>query len=219
MDFEGFPYPQDQQVTYSFHYYPQVWNPNIMDKELDKHERKDMLSKSLSKMTVIRDKYNRPLWCGEFGCVFGEVDPAFEIEFIKDTIDLFEQEEISWALWSYKDSKSMGIVYPADNTPWFSFISEIRSMWNLPDEMKAAEKVLVQTAQNLLLPINNDQKYILQFRLRAIFQEIYSEQILKPQLKKIQVEETTKLADSFLFHNCNKRDDLSELIKSYTNSI
>ncbi len=44
------------------------------------------------------------IWCAEFGCYQRTIDPADRCRFIKDLREVFEQNGIGWAYWSYNET-------------------------------------------------------------------------------------------------------------------
>ena len=218
MDFSGFPKSADPQVALSFHFYPHVWNKDIEDINCDRKTRKKALKSALDPMVKARDEYGGPLWCGEFGWIFEPGKADFYAGMLEDTLGLFEANNISWTVWSYKDSRAMGLVFPKPGTAWIELTGKIRSKWSMDIETQQAYTSLRKIAAMYFQPLENKLEYELQFRLRAMFQEIYISQILRPELNKLEKGSLEELADSFLFKNCETQREIESLIKRYTQS-
>jgi len=216
MDFSMLETPEDPQVAFEFHYYPTVWNPDALSEGMPAAERTRIFESSFNEMVSLRRRFHRPLWCGELGCVITGSDPEFICGLDREMLQLCEKNDVSWTLWSYKDSQYMGIVYPDDDTPWIRFTNKIRAGWKLPREMEAANKSLELMGERYFETIDEDLKYRLQFRLRTLFQTIYTEQILKPELKKLTPEELLRLPESFRFGNCSRFKIMEDMLRELT---
>ncbi|WP_018247627.1 hypothetical protein [Orenia marismortui] len=109
----------------------------------------------------------------------------------------------------------MGLVYPKDDTSWMRLVDSCS--WNLWSEKEQASKTFkFLEEEGYIEPISEKMQFELDFRLRAMLQEIYVEQKLKPLLKDIPWEEISYYTDSFLWDNCNYYDEIANLIRCYT---
>lgn len=206
----------DPQVAYEFHFYPFVKDPAVLTHEMSRERRKEIFAEEFHHLLQIREKYKRPLWCGELGLVFEKEDILFQMEIIEDMLDLCEQNDVSWALWLYKDANVMGIVYPKLETPWRQLTEEIKLVWNQHKEQEKGEALVDYMAETYFKPISKEERYPLQFRMRTIMQAICVEQNLKPYLQKRSWEEMSRLPESFRWENCEHWSELEELIEKYT---
>ena len=216
MDFSMLEKSGDPQTAYEFHYYPTVWNPDALSESMPSAERTRIFTESFNEMLEIRERFRRPLWCGELGCTIAGGDPGFIFGLDYEMLTLCEKNGVSWTLWSYKDSQCMGLAYPEDLTPWVAFTNKIRAKWSLPSEMETANSALDKLGGMYFEEIGPDLKYRLQFRLRTLFHTLYVEQILKPELKKLRYDELRKLPESFLFGNCGTWKAMEEMLKRLT---
>lgn len=55
------------------------------------------------------------IWCAEFGCYQRTVDPAVRRRYIKDVREVFEENGIGWAYWSYNETLT---IMTADRQPF-----------------------------------------------------------------------------------------------------
>lgn len=207
---------EDPQVAYEFHFYPFVKEPAVLTHEMSRERRKKIFAEEFQQLLSIREKYKRPLWCGELGLVLEQEEIDFQMEIIEDMLDLCEQHEVSWALWLYKDANVMGIVYPKVETPWRQLTEEIKQVWNQHKEQEKGEALVDYMAETYFKPISKKERYPLQFRMRTIMQVICVEQNLKPYLQKRSWEEMSRLPESFRWENCEHWSELAELIEKYT---
>lgn len=206
----------DPQVAYEFHFYPFVDEPAVLTPEMDRARRKEIFAEAFGKLLAIRNKYRRPVWCGELGLVFEQEQIDFQMEIIEDMLDLCEANDVSWALWTYKDAATMGIVYPRADTPWRQLTDEIKLVWNQHQEQEKGEALVDYMAATYFKPISKEMRYPLQFRMRTLMQVICVEQNLKPFLQKRSWEETSQLPASFHWEQCEHWAELAGLIKRYT---
>lgn len=208
----------DPQVAYEFHFYPFVDEPAVLTPEMDRTRRREIFKDAFDQLVSIRDKYKRPLWCGELGLVFSQESIDFEMTIIEDMLDLCEESDVSWALWTYKDAATMGIVYPREDTPWRQLTGRIKQVWNQHQEQEKGEALVDYMAQTYFKPISKEERYPLQFRMRTIMQVICVEQNLKPFLRELPWEEAYRLPESFHWDQCEQWDELSAVIRKYTGS-
>lgn len=204
----------DPQVAYTFHFYPFVDNPDVLSPEMKRETRKRLIAETFGQLVSIREKYQKPVWCGEFGLDLNPDGIELQAEIIEDMLELCQQHDVSWALWAYKDAASMGIVFPNTDTPWRKLTAKIREGWNQHKEQEIGEALVDYMAETYFKPIDKQLQYKLQFRMRTIMQEICVEQHLKPYLQELAWEDAIQLPESFHFDRCSQWDQLSNLLRS-----
>ncbi|HDQ26092.1 MAG TPA: glycoside hydrolase family 5 protein [bacterium] len=74
----------------------------------DKHWDINELEKAIAPVLEFKEKYNVPVYCGEFGCVVLAA-PETRKRWTSDLISLFKKHSISFSYWSYKNM-DFGIV-------------------------------------------------------------------------------------------------------------
>lgn len=215
-EFDFLDKPVDPQVAYSCHFYPSVIDPTVLDESTEKTRRAEIYQEAFRPLVRIREKYHRPVWCGELGLEFNRENIRFQTQLIREMLDLCEQNNISWTLWAYKDAQCMGIVAPKSSTPWIRFTSKLKKKWDQSKEMELGEKAVDQICEKYLQPVEGNLRYRLQFRMRTLFHTICVEKYLKPALERTGWEEISRLPESFRFENCFVWDDMCRLVKSYT---
>jgi endoglucanase len=216
MDFSTLRCLEDANLALEFHYYPTVWNPQVMDPDFPEAKRQDILKETFAKQAAIREKFQRPIWCGELGCEFKKDNMAFMRGLDQSMLDLCEASHVSWTLWNYKDAQVMGLAVPKDDSPWMQWTAPIRQGWTQDKEKDCAQGVLHFLEQSGFSPISEDLNYQMQFRLRAAFQKIYCEQLLVPALQALSPEQRKALPTSFQFQNCQICKEIESLLRSYT---
>jgi len=218
MDFSMVKIPPDPQAAIEFHYYPTVWHPEALSKSMPPEKRTAIFTESFNEMLKLREQFDRPVWCGELGCVISRDDPDFTWELDREMLELCEKNCVSWTIWAYKDSQWMGLVYPDDGAPWIKLTNNIRKRWSIDGEMETANEILDLVGEKYFGKIDEELKYKLQFRLRTLLHVIYTEHILKPELRKLTAEQLLQMPGSFRFENCRRWKPLEDIIRGFTGS-
>jgi Endoglucanase len=213
MDFSGLKQFDDKQLALSFHYYPTVWHPDLLDKSMDRQIRKSKIADGLDFLFNIREDFDCPAFCGEYGYGADCGDFDFTMELLIDTMDLMEEREIDWLLWCYKDAHFMSMVSPKQTTDWMKLAHEINHEWTQDIEKEQAARILELIGQNWFSEITESEKYLLQFRLRACLYVLQQKHILLPKLKQITADEILKMPLDFSYENCEIYTELRDLMK------
>lgn len=71
-------------------------------KDIDKFWDKNEILKLLKPVLEFRNKHNVPVLCGEFGCII-RADKAVRGKWLKDVVDIFKENKISYTYWTYKN--------------------------------------------------------------------------------------------------------------------
>lgn len=70
-----------------------------------------------------QERIPRPVIAAEFGVVRTNPQPfPVQLAITRDLISIFEEKGWGWAMWCYKDLRSMGFVTPRADTPWRRFL-------------------------------------------------------------------------------------------------
>ncbi len=209
-DFSKLYLPRDPQIAYSFHFYPFYSIPSA-----DNISRKDIETALLPLINRIRKRFDRPLWCGETGIRFrdGNIDAVTKA--LEHTLDILEESNISWTIWAYKDVRTMGLLYPKDETPWMKLVKKI-DWFYLKDWEIAVEVNNLMHNQFGFSDIPSVLQTMLLFRFQGILKSLHLEQKVKPVLKTIPWEEIRDYPNSFHWDNCRHYPEIANLVKSYT---
>jgi hypothetical protein len=208
---------EDDNTALTFHYYPTVWEPELFSPAYDRTNRCRKFKEILDHIASIRETFHRPIFCGEAGYDIDKGNLSHTIELLEETLCLFNQSDISWTLWCYKDAQFMGMVYPKTESPWMRLVSQIHQKWTHYGEMEQADQ-LMNTIQNYseFSRASIDLKYYMQFRQRGILYHFQRECILEPLLKQYTDKEILELPSSFLFENCEYYPEYADLLKRMT---
>jgi hypothetical protein len=110
--------------VYSIHDYSLFGFPSSTEKYTSTKEQKERVKKDyLKKAEWMKDR-GLPIWNGEFGPVYArkqyDGDETEEINksryiLLKDQLEVYDEEQISWSIWLYKDIGFQGKLYaPSD---------------------------------------------------------------------------------------------------------
>ena len=105
----------------------------------------------------------------------------------------------------------MGMVIPGEDSPWMQLQKQIALLWNHHMEADRAEKTVEYLCNSGFSQATKADRYVLEFRQRALLYTLEEKYILKPLLQTYDVEQIMKLPDSFLFSNCEQYDSFSRL--------
>jgi hypothetical protein len=201
------------QEALSFHFYP--GQHVSMDQESG--ARKTAMREYIKRFTDIRDSTGMPLWCGETGSIFSRDRILAQKRLVQDCLDVFEEQGISWTIWSYKDAQSLGLVYPRTDSAWMEMAKHFRSTGGLGADRKIMTKIFDMLGKDHLDgPIPEPLRYKAGFRILALLNYLRVEQELKPFLKKTPWEKIRTWHDGLLFKNCSYWEEIADLVKQYT---
>jgi endoglucanase len=139
-DFTMFTQNLDENCAYTFHFYPFLQIKELINDGNLKSVIEKQLNSDIS-LKHIRTVLKKPLWCGETGHPHHQHETKFALDsFLK----LLEEQNISWALWPYKDNGAMGFVHLGKNSPWNKTMDELSGNWNFFDFFKEDSAVAIQ---------------------------------------------------------------------------
>jgi hypothetical protein len=212
-DFSIFNRLGGHQQAISFHFYPGQ-HVSVHDKP---DIRQQQMADRLQYYRELREQTGLPLWCGETGGLFPANRRTEGNELLAQCLNIFEQHQISWSIWAYKDAQSMSLVYPKSDTPWMEFANGLRPDWQ--SKKKRTENVtndLFNRLQEIFsYEINCKMKEKYSFRISSLLHELHMEYLVKPKLKSIPWNEMKFLPESFLWENCDYRYDMAALVKNH----
>ncbi len=213
--FELFDEPSDPQVTYAVHFYPFVLEDNILDPALEEARRIEIFEKIFYRQLKVRERFHRPIWCGESGYELLEGQQNFYSKLLRYNIGLCESNNLSWSLWTYKDARSMGIAVPKKDSLWIKMRRDIEKVWSHGWEQKVSMEIMREIGEKYFQPLEHALLYDLDFRMRSIMHRIAVEQILKPKLREIPWEAIWEYPKAFAFENCEFQDTIVQDIRKF----
>ncbi len=212
MDFSGLSLFDDPCLALGFHFYPGVWHPDILHAGPD---RSRLIGEELDSLLKSLECFDLPVLCGEFGYRkdSGNIDNTHDL--LSETLDLFSERSLSWTLWCYKDADFMSLVHPPEKSRWMQLYKNIGDKWSQDIEKEQADKILSFIQKKWFPSMNTDDKYLLQFRIRAVLYYLQKRYITENALKRIPADKITDHTDDFLFQNCIIDTVMQKIIKDH----
>ena len=207
---------QDEQTALMFHYYPTVWDPGLYDKDYAPEKRREVFEKVFTSLLEVRDRYERPVLCGEAGYETDWKDPEFTVMLLEETARLCRKYQVSFTLWSYKDARFMGMVYPKKNSPWMKLAAEFGRSWDHGEDAVRGEMAANHFCDRYFPEATKEERYMLSFRQRAILYSLQKKHLLEKVLKEHSAEELLALPESFRFENCEHFEGYEELLRKFS---
>lgn len=242
--FEGLEAPFADNLVYSSHNYTAAGfgpgpYPGIADANTARIESGSYWDKEKQEEvfyghqgTKFAEKYNVPLWVGEFGSVYNgpKNEVSDRLAAMDDQITIFEEFGAHWTTWTYKDVGVMGLVTLDPESEYMQRISSIVRMkhelntddwmiW-LPD---SKARVIIGDLANYMEKVIGSSTIDHSYNLAALSQTIltnYTGTLIQPIYAEIfkdaSEEQIDHIMQSFAFKNCNVNDGLLNIFKKHT---
>lgn len=210
-DFSLFRHLGGHQQAISFHFYPGQ-HVGLYD---DPETRKKEMESKLQYFLELREETGMPLWVGETGGFFPKDKMTEGVELIRECLDLFEQYDISWTIWTYKDARAMGLVFPNEETPWMVMGNEFRPKWQSRDRRSdtVADEVFAILENKFAYGLDEMARNKLSFRIAAILDDIHMDYLVKPKWRTIPWEEMRDYPQSFALENCQGWEEYARMLE------
>ncbi|KAF8882259.1 glycoside hydrolase family 5 protein [Infundibulicybe gibba] len=120
-------------TAYSIHDYSMFGFPSFSEEYVSSDEQRKRLKRSYEKKREWMDQRGLCVWNGEWGPVYarkqfeGEVTDqinAQRYKVLKDQLDIYNKDRLSWSIWLYKDIGFQGMVYVSTSTPYMQLFSK-----------------------------------------------------------------------------------------------
>jgi endoglucanase len=128
-DFTMFRENMDDNLAYTFHYYPFLQLPGALDSGDVTLKIEASLERDVT-LSHLTETLGRPIWCGETGHPLCE---TATVSSLPQFLDILEQRNISWALWPHKDARAWGLTFPTIDAPWMRFVEKTAQGWSFFD--------------------------------------------------------------------------------------
>ena len=218
MDFSRIIPPEDNNWAYTYHFYPAVWDEKLLDTSIGEDSRAAMFEKALHDILNSMGGYRGPLLCGEMGYELCRLKSDFGIRLTDTTIQAIEKCRSSWCLWCYKDARFMGLTYPREDSGWMRLVKDVRLNWDHHRASRLGLETVNAMEKQCSYSMTNEEKYSMQFVMRALSAHTDVKYILAPALDQIPSETRDMLPDDFSFCMCERNLGLEELLKSFCKS-
>jgi hypothetical protein len=202
-------------------------------------EHKAKLKRQFERKVLFMREKNVPIWNGEFGPVYAndKTDPEPEkvnnsrLEMLKEQLDIYHQDKVSWSIWLYKDIGYQGMVYLNPETPYMKLIAPFVAkkqklaldFWGVVDKegVKDVYEPFIAGLKNMVPEHIQNKKYphIWTFdrHVERVVRETLMSEYLGWEFAELfegkTKEELEALAESFSFENCVRRDELNQTLK------
>ena len=92
-------------------------------------------------------------------------------------------------------------------------VSEVKREWSQGIEKDQAGRILDYIARKDFVELTDEERYLLQFRLRAALYVLQKNHILVPKLRRISLEKMLFMAKDFSYESCEIYEEMKELFK------
>ncbi|KAJ7575971.1 glycoside hydrolase family 5 protein [Mycena floridula] len=244
-DFSKF--PQDvktrwgENVAYAIHDYSVYGFPKSKEKYEGTEEQKANMKATYLRKRKWMDDRELCVWNGEWGPVYARYDFDGEetddinrrrYAVLKDQLEIYRPDKLSWSIWLYKDIGFQGMVHVSESTPYMKLFKPfILKKYRLAvDAWGASDRAVRHIYEPIvqLVKESSDAKlyppiWSVDERVTRLSRTILlAEFLVKEWAEMFQgMNEATldELAKSFLFENCLKRDGLNEILTAHAAEV
>jgi len=202
-------------------------------------EQKTRLKKSFERKVAFMREQKVPIWNGEFGPVYADDRVDVEanktnnarFEMLKEQLNIYNEDQVSWSIWLYKDIGYQGMVYVNPDTPYRRLIDPFVAkkqklaldFWGVVNKegVKDVYDPFVQGLKKMIPEHLQKKKYPhiwdFQRHVERVVRETLMSEYLGWEFAELfegkSEEELEELAKSFAFENCIKRDGLNAILQ------
>ncbi|KAL4248208.1 glycosyl hydrolase 5 (cellulase A) family protein [Abortiporus biennis] len=244
-DFSGF--PDDAKTrwpnsAYAIHDYSVYGFPKSPEPYARTDEQKRRMHRSYEKKRAWMDERGLCVWNGEWGPVYARkqydgdaTDEMNERRYnvLKDQLDMYDKDRLSWSIWLYKDIGFQGMVYVSPDTPYIQlFSSFLQRKYRLAVDSWGADDKSVKYAYDPIVQLikeavpNEEDRKLYPFPVWGVEERVtrlarcmlVSEFMVMEwadHFKSYDEKQLDELAQSFKFENCLKRDGLNKVLTDY----
>ncbi|TFK30304.1 endoglucanase family 5 glycoside hydrolase [Coprinopsis marcescibilis] len=247
-DFTKFPEDAGRRwrnTAYAIHDYAVYGFPSSPEPYEGSEAQKERLVKTYKRKREWMDQRGLCVWNGEWGPVYArkeyDGDKTEDInerryEVLKDQLEIYEKDRLSWSIWLYKDIGFQGMVYVSPDTPYRKKFQEFLAKkhrlaadaWGKDDThvkhiyspivSLIEESVKDKSHLKLYPPLWTVPERVTRLSRTMLVAEFLVKEwadLLKG-LDEVQLEE---LAKSFAFENCLKRDGLNDVLTAHAERV
>ncbi|CAK5284141.1 unnamed protein product [Mycena citricolor] len=232
-------------TAYSIHDYSVFGFPASPEQYVGNDQQLHRLKRSYEKKREWMDQRGLCVWNGEWGPVYArkqyegqetERINAERIQVLKDQLDIYNKDRLSWSIWLYKDIGFQGMVYVDTEAPYMAlFRNFLAKKHRLAVDAWGADDVAVKQVYQPILD------HILQ-EIPPEFRDLYpapvwrlsdrvarlsrnilvSEFLVKEWAEHFRgkdLDELDKIAASFKYEACLKRDGLNKILTANSKAV
>ncbi|KIM37507.1 glycoside hydrolase family 5 protein [Hebeloma cylindrosporum] len=228
-----------ENTAYSIHDYSSFGFPAAPEEYVGSEEQRTRLRRSDEKKREWMDERGLCVWNGEWGPVYarppydGEATDAINktrYRVLKDQLEIYKADRLSWSIWLYKDIGFQGMVYINPNTPYMklfaTFLAKKHRLavdaWGADDS--AVRRIYSPLFQHIVDEVPERFRDLyphpvwkLSDRVGRISRNILVAEFLVKEWADHFVGKTEaeldEIAGSFRFGRCVKREELNEILR------
>ncbi|KAM5346310.1 hypothetical protein ACJ41O_009315 [Fusarium nematophilum] len=204
-------------------------------------EQKAKLRSQLKRKCEFHDRFKTAIWNGEFGPTWESDDKdadeinACRANLLAEQIRIYEEIDMDWSIWLYKDMGRMGMIRSSPESAWNKLVRDFAqrkidlqldgvTVCANPETDKPIDELVawidkVSPSAGKTYPSNWDTKnHILRRTLLTFVADSFCGEFAELFRGK-SFEELEELARSFAFENCVKRDELNRVLEEHARSV
>ncbi|PIL34286.1 hypothetical protein GSI_03061 [Ganoderma sinense ZZ0214-1] len=227
-----------ENVAYSIHDYSVFGFPSAPERYVGSEAQKHRVRRSYEKKRQWMDERGLCVWNGEWGPVYarkeyeGELTDGINEErylVLKDQLDIYNKDRLSWSIWLYKDIGFQGMVYVSRETPYMTLFKDFLAKkhrlaidaWGADDsQVRHVYEPLTELIRNEIRPEHQSlypaPVWKLTDRIGRLARNILvSEFLVKEWAEHFRGKseaEIDEIAKSFAFSSCLHRDGLNKIL-------
>ncbi|KAF8197542.1 glycoside hydrolase family 5 protein [Pholiota molesta] len=245
VDFSKFPEDAGQRWTntaYAIHDYAIYGFPSSPEPYEGSEDQIKLLRTTYERKRRWMDEKGLCVWNGEWGPVYArkeydgdETDAINERRYkvLKDQLDIYKKDRLSWSIWLYKDIGFQGMVHVSRSTPYMQLFKDFLKRkhhlavdaWGKDDKFV---KHIYQPISDLIRNSVADESHLklypplwsVEERVTRISRTILMAEFMVNEwadafrgMDEAQLEE---LAKSFAFENCVEREGLNKALREHS---
>ncbi|KAL1943731.1 hypothetical protein VTO73DRAFT_4176 [Trametes versicolor] len=247
-DFSGFP---DDAATrwpnaaYAIHDYSLYGFPASPEPYARTEEQRRRMRRSYEKKREWMDERGLCVWNGEWGPVYArkeyEGDAMDEINerrynVLKDQLELYAKDRLSWSIWLYKDIGFQGMVYVSQETPYMQLFKDLlQRKYRLAVDSWGGDDKFVRDIYGPIVKLIEDNVpneehrklypypvWTVEGRVARIARNTLIGEFLVMEwaehFRGMSEEQLERIAESFKFENCMKREGLNKVLREHAQS-
>ncbi|RDX40625.1 glycoside hydrolase [Lentinus brumalis] len=234
----GDAYKKWENVAYSIHDYSVFGFPSAPEEYVSSDLQQHRLRRSYEKKREWMDQHGQCVWNGEWGPVYarqeyeGDRTEAINEEryrVLKDQLNIYNKDRLSWSIWLYKDIGFQGMVYVSRETPYMTLFKDFLAKkhrlaidaWGADDsQVRDVYQPLIDLIKKEIKPEHQNlypaPVWKLTDRIGRLARNILVSEFLirewAEHFKGKSEAEIDEIAKSFAFSNCLHREGLNKVL-------
>jgi hypothetical protein len=193
------------------------------------HIDRAAVERTFLRRTEFMRRTGTPIWVGEFGPIYtgdAEID-ATRYDLLRDQLEIYREHGASWSLWTYKDVGLQGLVHADPDSPYVRRIAPVMAKkarlgvdsWGgsdagVRDILDPIESLFEREFPNFE-PYPWDWRSWVKTLVRAIMLAEPMVDDFGRCFEGVEPDEAERLAASFAFEHCVRRDGLAETLRTH----